>query len=300
MKYKTNREIDVLENISPYDFLKDKLGRTPNKSEIELLGYILINKRIIPSGVNLIMDYMFKVNNNQLDMELAKKLTNYFKRSSLSDISDYDHQWLNEYLNSKPLNNILVNDFKGELIIYAIAEPNTGHIALNCSTIRKCIQVGKKVLFYSLDLPKSSMLKRIALEDTSKLLIEDRPLNNLEEISFTIDNFKPDLVIIDYFMLLTHDTKVEDILVLHRILRQHDIPFIVVMNLSSKNNRDVEFSTITLEEFKRRNSAILPIIQLSDRFIVFYQKSEKEYMAREMLNDFTGKPKEFDIRDLLN
>ena len=35
------------------------------------------------------------------------------------------------------MKNILRNDFNKEMIVYAIAEPDTGHVALNCSTIRK-------------------------------------------------------------------------------------------------------------------------------------------------------------------
>ena len=123
------------------------------------------------------------------------------------------------------MKNILRNDFNKEMIVYAIAEPDTGHVALNCSTIRKCMELGKKVLFYSLDQPEDKMTKRIGLNDNTNLLIKDKLVNNLEEINNTIDSFKPDLVIIDYFMLLTRDTKVEDIFVLNRIAKEHNILF---------------------------------------------------------------------------
>ena len=204
------------------------------------------------------------------------------------------------------MKNVIKNYFNKELIVYAIAEPDTGHVALNCSTIRKCVELGKKVLFYSLDQPEDRMTKRIGLNDNTNLLIKDKLVNNLEEINNTIDIFKPDLVIIDYFMLLTRDTKVEDIFVLNRIAKEHNIPFIVVTHLSSTDNKGLDFSNVTYEEFKEANFKSTPLIEEADRLMLFYKKSETEYMVRVLKNNFTetpqwfSRPSVFDIRDLLN
>ena len=184
------------------------------------------------------------------------------------------------------------------MIIYAIAEPDTGHVALNCSLIRKSIELGKRVLFYSLEQPEEMVLKRLKLTDTTNLLIKDKLLTNLEEISNTINSFKADIVIIDYFWLLTRETKAEDILVLQRISREYDIPFIIVVNLSYVGNSNIDFSTITLDEFKKNHSKILPIIQVSDRFMLFYQNSQKEYVIRDLI-DAAAEAKEINIKELL-
>lgn len=195
------------------------------------------------------------------------------------------------------IKKILTNNFKHEMIIYAIAEPDTGHVALNCSLIRKSIELGKKVLFYSLEQPEEMMLKRLKLTDTTNLLIKDKLLNKLEEISNTINSFKADIVIIDYFWLLTRETKAEDILILQRISRKYDIPFIIVVNLSYVGNNNIDLSTITLDEFKKNHSKILPIIQVSDRFMLFYQNSQKEYVIRDLID--AAEPKEINIKELL-
>lgn len=184
------------------------------------------------------------------------------------------------------------------MIIYAIAEPDTGHVALNCSLIRKSIELGKKVLFYSLEQPEEMVLKRLKLTDTTSLLIKDKLLTNLEEISNTINSFKADIVIIDYFWLLTRETKVEDILVLQRISREYDIPFIIVVNLSYVGNSNIDLSTITLDEFKKNHSKILPIIQVSDRLMLFYRNSQKEYVIRDLI-DAAAEAKEINIKELL-
>lgn len=198
------------------------------------------------------------------------------------------------------MNKILDNNFKQELIVYAITAPDTGHVALNCSTIRKCINLGKKVLFYSLEQPEDLMHKRIGLTDASNLLIKDKLLDkNIEHIASTIDSFKPDIVIIDYLILSNSYIKLDDVIIFNRMVLRYKIPFIVAIPLITTVNKAINFSTITLDEFKEVNSNSTPLIEEADRFILFYQKGPKEYMLRELTNTFR-EPKEFDIRELLN
>lgn len=198
------------------------------------------------------------------------------------------------------MKNILNNNYNKELIIYALTEPDIGHVALNGSIIKKCIEQGKKVLFYSLEQPKDIMLKRIGLNDNPNLLIIDKLLTNIEDMNNTIDGFKPDLVIIDYFFLLTHDTKIEDIYVINRIAKEHNIPFIVVLHLGCSITKNLDSKNATIEKLKEVDPKLLPIIETSDRFLLFYIKSKenKEYMLKELKNIY-GEAKEYDIRELL-
>lgn len=198
------------------------------------------------------------------------------------------------------MNKILDNDFEQELIVYAITATDTGHVALNCSTIRKCIDLGKRVLFYSLEQPEDLMLKRIGLTDASNLLIKDKLLDgNIENIASTIDSFKPDIVIIDYPILSNRYIKLDDVIIFNRMVLRYKIPFIVAIPIAATADRGLDFTTITLDEFKEVNSNSTPLIEEADRFILFYQKGPKEYMLRELTNTFR-EPKEFDIRELLN
>lgn len=198
------------------------------------------------------------------------------------------------------MKNILNNNYNKELIIYALTEPDIGYVALNCSTIRNNIEQGKKVLLYSLEQPKDIMLKRIGLNDNPNLLIIDKLLTNIEDMNNTIDGFKPDLVIIDYFFLLTRDTKIEDIYVINRITKEHNIPLIVVLHLSCSVTKNLDSENTTIEKLKEIDPKIIPIIETSDRFLLFYIKSKenKEYMIKELKNNY-GATKEYDIRELL-
>lgn len=68
----------ILENTTPYKFLKDKLGKEPSKSDLELLEYLVVDKMLKPSGVNLLIDYVY-LTHNKFDVELIKKYAGYFK-----------------------------------------------------------------------------------------------------------------------------------------------------------------------------------------------------------------------------
>ena len=196
------------------------------------------------------------------------------------------------------MKDILVNNFKKELIVYGV-RPDLGAKALICNKAKKCIELGKRVLFYSFELPEQITLQRINANDDSNLLIKDKPLNNLSEIKDTIESFKPDIIFIDYFQLMTRDVKIEDIHMLNAYAKQYDIPIIVLSQIGMIKFKNVEFTNLNLEKFIQICPILKPITDISDRFIVFYKKAEKEYMLKEIKNIY-GETQEFDIRELLN
>ena len=196
------------------------------------------------------------------------------------------------------MKNILVNDFKKELIVYGI-RPDLGAKALICSKAKRYIELGKRVLFYSFELPEEITLHRINVDDDTNLLIKDKPLTNLSDMENTIESFKPDIVFIDYFQLMTRDTKCEDIHVLNTYAKQFDIPIIVLSQIGMNKYEDVDFTNVNLETFEQISPELKTIIEVSDRFIVFYDNGNKQYLLKELKNSF-GETSEFDIRDLLN
>lgn len=196
------------------------------------------------------------------------------------------------------MEQILTNNFKRELIVYGV-RPDLGAKALICNKAKKCIELGKRVLFYSFELPEEITLHRINVDDDSNLLIKDKVLINLSDMKDTIESFKPDIVFIDYFQLMTRDSKSEDIHVLNSYTKQYNIPIVVLSQISSVKFKSVDFNDTDLEEVKEISPALAPIINASDRFIIFYDNGNKEYLLKELKNSF-GETKTFDIRDLLN
>ena len=198
------------------------------------------------------------------------------------------------------MKDILANDFKKELIVYGV-RPDMGAKAVICKTAKDCLALGKKVLFYSFDLPEEITVKRINADDNTNLLVKDKLLKELSEMKNTIESFKPDIVLIDYFQLMQRDTKPEDIHVLNSYAKQYDVPVIVLSRMSMIKYEDIDFTSIDIEEVKKISPALTPILDVADRFIVFYIKSKenKEYMLKELKNTF-GETREFDIREILN
>ena len=198
------------------------------------------------------------------------------------------------------MKDILANDFKKELIVYGV-RPDMGAKAVICKTAKDCLALGKKVLFYSFDLPEEITVKRINADDNTNLLVKDKLLKELSEMKNTIESFKPDIVLIDYFQLIQRDTKPEDIHVLNSYAKQFNIPIIVLSQMGMLKFEDVDFTNVDETEVKRISPSLTPIIDVADRFIVFYIKSKenKEYMLKELKNTF-GETREFDIREILN
>ena len=197
------------------------------------------------------------------------------------------------------MKDILANDFKKELIVYGV-RPDMGAKAVICKTAKDCLALGKRVLFYSFDLSEEIIIGRINAEDTTNLLVKDKLLKELSDMETTIELFKPDIVFIDYFGLMRKETKSEDIHVLNAYAKKFNIPIIVLSYMGYKFEHK-DFTNIDEEEVKKISPSLTPIIDVADRFIVFYIKSKenKEYMLKELKNTF-GETREFDIRDILN
>ena len=195
------------------------------------------------------------------------------------------------------MEQILKNNFKKELIVCGV-RPDLGAKALICSKAKRCLELGKRVLFYSFELPEEITLRRINVDDDSNLLIKDKVLNNLSDMETTIELFKPDIVFIDYFGLMRKETKPEDIHVLNAYAKNFNIPIIVLSYMGYKFEHK-DFTNIDEEEVKKTSPSLTPIIDVADRFIVFSDNGNKQYLLKELKNSF-GETSEFDIRDLLN
>lgn len=197
------------------------------------------------------------------------------------------------------MDKIISNNFNKELLVLG-ARPDMGAKAVICKTAKDCLALGKKVLFYSFELPEEIIIGRINAEDTTNLLVKDKLLKELSDMETTIELFKPDIVFIDYFGLMRKETKPEDIHVLNVYAKKFNIPIIVISHMGYKFEHK-DFTNIDEEEVKKTSPALATIFDVSDRFIVFYIKSKenKEYMLKELKNTF-GETREFDIRELLN
>ena len=101
---------------------------------------------------------------------------------------------------------LLNNNFNSELITITI-NPNEEYHALISKYVRDSISLDKKVLYFSLKIDKELMNKRIGIENSEYLLVEDNPIKNLNDMIDKINKFNPNLVVVDNLQLLPDENE---------------------------------------------------------------------------------------------
>ncbi len=81
--------IYTFETTSPYDFLAGKnKGVRPNKTDLSLLEILLIDYDLNPGVVNVLIDYVLKINNNKLTKNFVLTIASQWKRSNIKTVSE--------------------------------------------------------------------------------------------------------------------------------------------------------------------------------------------------------------------
>lgn len=72
---------------SPYDFLCGKNnGAKPTKNDIALLEFLLIDMNLKPGVVNVLIDYVLKINNNKLNRPFVEAIASQWARSKVETV----------------------------------------------------------------------------------------------------------------------------------------------------------------------------------------------------------------------
>lgn len=86
---KKGRIIKVFESHSPYEFLKAKYkGAKPTDRDMKILETLLIDLKLNPGVVNVLIDYTLKTNNNKLVKAYVETIAGQWKRSGVETASE--------------------------------------------------------------------------------------------------------------------------------------------------------------------------------------------------------------------
>ena len=86
---KKGRIIKVFESYSPYEFLKAKYkGVKPTQRDMKILETLLIDLKLNPAVVNVLIDYVLKTNNNKLTTNYVETIAGQWKRSNIETASE--------------------------------------------------------------------------------------------------------------------------------------------------------------------------------------------------------------------
>ncbi len=86
---KRGKIIKVFESLSPYEFLKIKnKGTKPSDRDMQLLEELLIDMKLQPAVVNVLIDYVLKTNNNKLTKAFVETIAGQWKRSGIETANE--------------------------------------------------------------------------------------------------------------------------------------------------------------------------------------------------------------------
>lgn len=74
----------IFENTSPYDFLRSKYhGSEPTSRDLQLLEYLAVDLELNPGVINVLIDYVLKINNNKLTKAYVETIAGQWKRMNI-------------------------------------------------------------------------------------------------------------------------------------------------------------------------------------------------------------------------
>ena len=86
---KKSKLIYTFESLSPYDFLTGRnKGVKPSKSDLSILETLLIDYELLPGVINVLIDYVLKINNNKLTKNFVLKIADQWKRSDIKTVEE--------------------------------------------------------------------------------------------------------------------------------------------------------------------------------------------------------------------
>ena len=79
----------MFETTSPYDFIASKYKTgTPSNSDLKLLSYLLIDLDLKPGVVNVLVDYVLRINRNKLTKSFVDTIAAQWKKSNIETVED--------------------------------------------------------------------------------------------------------------------------------------------------------------------------------------------------------------------
>jgi len=81
--------IYTFENVSPYDFLKNSYNNAePTNRDKRLIENLMIDQKLNPGVVNVLIDYVLKTNNKKLNKEFIETIAGQWKRLGIETVRE--------------------------------------------------------------------------------------------------------------------------------------------------------------------------------------------------------------------
>ena len=108
-----SKMIHLFETTSPYDFINSKYKTgTPTSSDLAIVSYLLIDLNLKPGVVNVLIDYVLKINNNKLIKSFVEVIASQWSKSGIETVEDAMNIAEEEYKKKKNINTKTVKKVK--------------------------------------------------------------------------------------------------------------------------------------------------------------------------------------------
>lgn len=99
--------IYTFETTSPYAFLSSKYkGVRPPKAELAILEYLAVDLEIKPGVINVIIDYILRINDNKLTKNFVVAVASQFKKMGIETVEDAMDLAEKEYKKTKKIKKV--------------------------------------------------------------------------------------------------------------------------------------------------------------------------------------------------
>ena len=91
IKDNSNRSkmIYMFETTSPYDFIRSKYKvGNPTRNDLNIVAYLLVDLNLKPGVVNVLIDYVLKINNNKLTKAYIDTIASQWSKSNIETVED--------------------------------------------------------------------------------------------------------------------------------------------------------------------------------------------------------------------
>ena len=94
--------IYTFETISPYELLRSKnKGTAPSRSDLKIVEYLMIDLNLKPGVVNVLLDFVLRINQNKLTRSFVETIASQWKRQGIETVEDAMNMASKEYSKKK-------------------------------------------------------------------------------------------------------------------------------------------------------------------------------------------------------
>lgn len=84
-----SRMIHLFETTTPFDFINSKYKTgSPTSSDLAIISYLLIDLNLKPGVVNVLVDYVLKINNNKLIRSFVEVIASQWSKAGIETVED--------------------------------------------------------------------------------------------------------------------------------------------------------------------------------------------------------------------